>query len=61
MITPATHAFLRLHRHYGNGLLPHAGGICDQQNLYIEAMELLESTFNGIEAERAEQARRDTR
>ncbi len=61
-ITPASRGFLRLHMHYRNGLLARAGGICDQAHLYVEAMELLEQTFNEIDLERAkEQARRAQR
>lgn len=55
MITADSHRFLRLHAHYKNGFLPHAGGICDQPNLYIEAMEFLERAFAGIEADRRRQ------
>ena len=58
MITPDSHRFLRLHKHYGRGLLPHAGGICDQPNRYIEAMECLEAAFAGIESERRRDAER---
>lgn len=61
-ITPASRALLRLHMHYRNGLLAQAGGISDQPALYVEAMELLERTFNDIELQRAkDQARRAAR
>lgn len=57
MITTQSQRFMRLHWHYRRQMLPHAGGVCDQPNLYIEAMEVLEKTFNQIEADRARQAR----
>lgn len=57
MITASSHRFLRLHTHYKNGFLPEAGGICDQPNLYLEAMEFLEGTFNGINNERIKRDR----
>jgi hypothetical protein len=59
MITSASHLWLRLHRHYRANHLAFAGGILDQPNKYAEAMELLTSTFNQIEREQMEQARRD--
>lgn len=59
MISADSHRFLRLHKHYDKGLLPHAGGICDQPNLYIEAMECLEHAFAGIESERRRDAARE--
>lgn len=50
MITPASHLWLRLHSHYRKG--GHlATEILGQPNKYIEAMELLSSTFNEIELE----------
>lgn len=58
MITPASHGFLRLHTHYRKQLLPRAGGISDQANLYIEAIEVLEHSFNRIEIERARERAR---
>lgn len=51
MITPASHLWLRLHMHYRGHMLPRAGGIMDQPNKYIEAMEVLSSTFSQIERE----------
>jgi hypothetical protein len=58
-ITPQSHHLLRLHMHYRKGVLPRAGGICDQPNLFVEAMELLEQTFNEIDIQRMkEQAKR---
>lgn len=61
MITSMSNQYLRMHRHYSNGFLAQAGGVCDQPNLYLEAMELLDSTFNKIESDklRRETARHD--
>lgn len=33
----------RLYVHYKNGLLPFDGGLLDQPDYYLQAMELLES------------------
>ena len=52
MITDDSHRWLRLHRHYANHILPHAGGLCDQPHGYIQALEVLDQAFNQIEAER---------
>jgi hypothetical protein len=52
MLTAQSHRLVRLHLHYRRGLLPHAGGIADQAQLYVEAMELLEQTFNEIDMQR---------
>ena len=57
MMTADSHRFLRLYNHYKNGLLPQAGGICDQPNLYLEAMEMLETTFNRLAGDRARRTR----
>lgn len=57
MITPESGRFMRLHWHYKNRFLPHAGGICDQSNLYVEAMEVIEQTFNKIEADHLKRER----
>jgi hypothetical protein len=58
MITPLSYAMLRLHRHYTEGFLPGAGGILDQANRYVEAMECLDAEFAKIKNEIAEKARR---
>lgn len=57
MITGASHKFLRLYRHYDKGILAHAGGICDQPNLYLESMEVLDKTFNQIESDKLKRDR----
>jgi len=43
MVTKETEWIFRLHRHYENGVLLRSGGLLDQPNYYIEAMELLDS------------------
>lgn len=58
MITADSNRMLRLHWHYRKGFLPYRGGIADQPNLYIEAMEILEKTFGEIEAAIAERDQR---
>jgi hypothetical protein len=44
MITPQSRFLLRLHSHYRNRWLPYAGGLFEQPNYYLEAMELI----NGV-------------
>ena len=34
---------MRLHRHYLNGVLPFSGGLLDQPNTYIQAMEVIDA------------------
>jgi len=34
---------LRLYKHYKNNILPFAGGILDQPNVFQEAMEIIEN------------------
>lgn len=51
-ITIESHALMRLHVHYKKGFLPRAGGICDQSQLFIEGMEVLEQTFGEIDMQR---------
>jgi len=35
--------FIRLYRHYKNGVLPYGGGLLNQPNTYIEAMDTIEA------------------
>jgi len=42
MITPASNTYIRLYRHYKNGILPFEGGLLDQPNPFIEAMEAID-------------------
>lgn len=43
MITAQSRFLMRMYGHYKNRLLPLAGGLLDQPNYYIEAMELIGS------------------
>lgn len=43
MITPQSRFLIRMHRHYRNGWLPYEGGLLEQPNYYLEAMELIDS------------------
>lgn len=54
MITPESYAWLRLHTHYKEGYLPRAGGILDQPNKFMEAMEVLNRAYNGIRRDEME-------
>lgn len=42
MVTEWALTLIRLHAHYRNRLLFHEGGLMDQPNVYLEAMELIE-------------------
>lgn len=42
MITDRSHTYIRLYRHYKNGLLPLAGGVLEQPNTYLQAMEIID-------------------
>jgi hypothetical protein len=46
MVTATHHQLLRLHKHYKNGLLPLSGGVLDQPNIYLEAMELIDGVLS---------------
>lgn len=37
---------IRLHNHYKNNVLPFSGGLLDQPNIYIEAMEAIDFGLN---------------
>lgn len=59
MISAQSHAMLRLHLHYRNGILAHAGGISDQEQIYVQAMEVLEQTYHEIERQRLKDRARE--
>lgn len=42
MVTDQSWALLRLARHYRNHYLPFAGGLMEQPNLFLQAMEILD-------------------
>lgn len=41
MISDASNFYLRMHMHYTNGILITQGGLLDQPNKYLEAMEII--------------------
>jgi len=53
VVTPTSNQMMRLYRHYKAGRYPFAGGLLEQPNFYIEAMEVIENVVTEIEAERA--------
>jgi hypothetical protein len=59
MITPASHLLVRLFQHYKRRIMPMAGGLFDQPNYYVEAMEILSERDALIQSEMAERARRN--
>jgi len=45
MVEPWASSLLRLHSHYRNSVLPFSGGLYDQPNYYLEAMEIIDSVI----------------
>lgn len=43
MVTGESRLLMRIYRHWRNGVMPRAGGLLDQPNRLIEAMELIEA------------------
>jgi len=41
MITDSSNFMLKMHKHYQNGVLLQSGGLLDQPNYYLEAMEII--------------------
>jgi hypothetical protein len=50
---------LRLYQHYKLGYLPFSGGVLQQPNKFLEAMEVISATIGGIERDRFEQMKKD--
>ena len=50
-LTPETLWLVRLWRHYRSGFLLRAGGLADQPNRYLEAMEILSGEVDRKQAE----------
>jgi len=46
MVTEQTGFLFRMYRHYRNGTLMKPGGILNQPNFYIEAMEIIDKSMN---------------
>lgn len=59
MITQESRFLLRMHEHYKKGKLARTGGVLDQPNFYLEAMEVMNEREDLIVAEREEQRRKD--
>lgn len=58
MVTRQSQFMLRLHGHYKNKILPFAGGLLDQPQYYIEAMEVLSARSNELAEEELEKLQR---
>lgn len=54
LITAKSLAMIQLHQHYRNAILPYGGGIYDQPNAYIEAMQIIDGRLSKIVLERLE-------
>jgi len=46
MVTQQSMMLMKLYKHYSNNILLKQGGILDQPNFYIEAMEILDQKVN---------------
>lgn len=53
MVTEREITFWRLYHHYKNQLLFKAGGLMDQPNVYLQAMETIDQRCNHIATENA--------
>jgi len=61
MVTNQTQFFLRLHTHYSNGYLAVGGGVMNQGNRYLQAMEIIDAKINEINEERRKEHERKLR
>jgi len=52
LITEETEYWIKLFKHYENGILAVAGGVLDQPSIYLEAMEIIQQRTNFIRAEK---------
>lgn len=43
LVVPQAVEWLRLYDHYENGVLPFSGGLLEQPNNYLEAMDIIRS------------------
>ena len=46
LVTPASWEFIRMYRHYKNGILPLAGGLLDQPARFVDAMEIIDEQIS---------------
>jgi hypothetical protein len=60
LVSATSNQMIRLYRHYKAGRYPFAGGLLDQPNFYIDAMEVIEGVSGEIEEERAKARRSPT-
>ncbi len=49
IITPFTWYLIRLYGHYKNGYMLFSGGVIDQPQKYMQAMELIDREINKVE------------
>lgn len=57
MVSTESSHFLRLYRHYDHGFLYSAGGIENQPNVYLEAMEVIAAELSQIRRDELEKLR----
>jgi hypothetical protein len=58
MVTDFSRRMIDLYGNYKQGYLPKAGGLLDQPNAYVEAMDIIEAQMNRLQLERAKKNRR---
>lgn len=58
MVGPDEWKLISLYRHYKNGFLPSTGGVLDQPQVFLEAMEAIETQIEKNQREAAERASR---
>ena len=58
LVTDDTHRMMAMHTYYKNGYLPVAGGMLDQTEIFVRAMEVIESAINENEKAEAEKRNR---
>jgi len=52
MISSFSIQMIGLYWHYKNGILAFQGGVMDQPKIYLDAMQIIDSTYNRIQAEK---------
>jgi hypothetical protein len=51
VVTARSNAWVSLYGHYKNGHLLVKGGLCDQPNVYLEAMQVIDAHLGSRDAE----------
>lgn len=46
LVTPTSWEFLRLYKHYKQGVMPYAGGLLDQPSRFVDAMEVIDGQIS---------------